>query len=227
MGALSLFGSAPGLRSLLLCGSVTLASSVMAQNPAPPAQSSNQSQSNQSAQPASDSDNSLATAARDAKAQKANHAKKVFTDDDMEAMSGPLPRLKLQGSDNADEIIAAIKKYRAIHTPEETEQTIHGWYDRYDQMLTAAYDENAQMMSLRNINASNGFDLCQESQDPRQCQAQRNDMHGMRTDSTEMMKNNDLEMRLQAALLKIRTELMQERLHFDWFKVKTSNGTEL
>src|SRR5690349_17116643 len=121
----------------------------------------------QSGQPASPSqipaqdNNSLAAAARDAKAKK-EHAKKVFTDDDMEATAGPLPRLKMEGAENADDVVAAISKYKTTHTPEQTEQAVHIWYDRYDQMLAAAIQENQDIASLRNANVSNGQALCQE-----------------------------------------------------------------
>src|SRR5437660_1350965 len=47
-------------------------------------------------------DDSVAAAARSSKNQKA-HAKKVFSDEDMEAWSGPLPRLKMEGTENSDE----------------------------------------------------------------------------------------------------------------------------
>jgi len=71
----------------------------------------------------SSSDDSIAAAARSSKNQKA-HAKKVFSDEDMEAWSGPLPRLKMEGTENSDEIMAAITTYRAKHTAEQTERVV-------------------------------------------------------------------------------------------------------
>src|SRR5215472_10464219 len=50
---------------------------------------------------------SLAAAARDARAQKSVHSKKVFTDEDVEATDGPLPRLQTDGPENSGEVIAA------------------------------------------------------------------------------------------------------------------------
>lgn len=66
-----------------------------------------------------DSDTSIAAAARSAKAQKAAHAKKVVTDEDMKAFAGPLPRLKMDGPENADEVVTAIEQYKLTHTPEQ------------------------------------------------------------------------------------------------------------
>jgi hypothetical protein len=186
----------------------------------------------QSAQPESeqtspDSDG-LAAAARDAKVQKAAHAKKVFTDEDMEVIAGPLPRLKMDGAENADEVVTAIAQFKAAHTPEQTEQAVHTWYDRYDQMLAAAIQENIDMQSLRNANTSNGYDLCQESQDYQKCQSrQMAEMRSARSDSVEMMKNSNLEVRLQHAFMKVRNGLMQNHLNYDWFKIRTTNGIDL
>jgi hypothetical protein len=70
------------------------------------------------------SDISIAAAARSAKAQKAAHAKKVVIDEDMEVMAGPLPRLKIDGPENSDEVVAAIAQYK-LTQPEQTEQAVH------------------------------------------------------------------------------------------------------
>jgi hypothetical protein len=104
--------------------------------PAPPPQSP-------TTQNSATSDASIAAAARDAKAQKAK-AKKVFTDEDMEATAGPLPRLKMDGPENSDDVVAAIAKYKTDHTPEQTENAVHIWYDRYDDMLAAAIPDESR-----------------------------------------------------------------------------------
>lgn len=106
--------------------------------------------------PAETNSSPLAAAARNAKVQKAAKAKKVFTDEDMEATAGPLPRLKMDGAENADDVVAAIAKYKTTHTPEQTEAAIHIWYDRYDDMLQAAIRENLDVQTLRAANVSNG-----------------------------------------------------------------------
>jgi hypothetical protein len=172
----------------------------------------------------------LAAAASNAKAQKTGHAKKVFTDDDMEANAGPLPRMKMDGPENGDDIVAAITKYKETHTPEQTEQAVRTWYDRYDEMLVATIQENRDMATIGSVNMSNGNELCQQSQDYEHCQSrQMADQRGNRTDQTQMMKNSALMMRIQRVFQKVRGSLMMNNLHYSWFKIQSNsyNGDEL
>ncbi len=172
----------------------------------------------------------LAAAASNAKAQKTGHAKKVFTDDDMEVNAGPLPRMKMDGPENGDDIVAAITKYKETHTPEQTEQAIRTWYDRYDEMLVATIQENRDMATIGSVNMSNGNELCQQSQDYEHCQSrQMADQRGSRTDQTQMMKNNALMMRIQRVFQKVRGSLMMNNLHYSWFRIQSNsyNGDEL
>jgi hypothetical protein len=178
-------------------------------------------------QTSSDTSSSLAAAARKAKAQNATRAKKVFTDDDMEAQAGPFPRLKMDGADNDDEVIAAISKYKLTHTPQQTEDAVRGWYDRYDQELAAAMKSNLDTVSLRNANLSNGYQLCQQSQDYEDyahCQSrQMAEQRGAQHDRAEISNNNNVVMRIQHSFAKIRFGLTQSGLHYDWFKVRNVN----
>lgn len=175
----------------------------------------------------SGSDSSIAAAARSAKSQKTARAKKVITDEDMEAVAGPLPRLKMDGAENADDIVAAIGKYKMDHTPEQTEQAVHIWYDRYDEILSAAIQENIDLQTLRSANMSNGYELCQESQDYRQCQnRQMAEYRGARSDQNVMMRNNNLEVRIQHAFMKVRNGLWMNQLRYDWFKIRTTNNID-
>jgi hypothetical protein len=179
------------------------------------------------AQDSADAGSPLAAAARSAKAEKATHAKKVFTDEDMEATAGPLPRLKMDGAENADEVVAAISKYKTAHTPEQTEQAVHIWYDRYDEMLAAAIQENQDLTSLRNANMSNGYELCQQSQDYQQCQSrQMAEQRGARSDQQETIKNNNLITRVQHSFMKVRNGLQVNGLRYDWFKIRTTNNID-
>lgn len=189
--------------------------STPASSAAPPAQSS------------ASSDASIAGAARDAKAQKAARAKKVFTDEDMESTAGPLPRLKMDGPENSDDVVAAIAKYKIEHTPEQTENAVHIWYDRYDDMLAAAIKTNIDVTALRQMNYNNGYELCQQSQDYQQCNnRQMAEMRGARNDQVEMTKNNNLEVRIQHAFMKVRNGLMMHGMRYDWFKIRTTNGID-
>lgn len=173
-------------------------------------------------------DDSPAQAARDKKAQKTNHAKKIITDEDLETSAGPLPRLKMDGPENGDEVVAAIATFRMTHTPEQTEAAVRLWYDRYDEMLAAAIRENLDTKTLRETNYRNGYELCQESQDYAQCHArQMAELRGARIDQLEMTKNTNLEVRIQHAFLKIRNGLTKNGLHYDWFRVRTTNGIDI
>ena len=194
-----------------------------------PAAAQNDSCSAQPAPAASDEPAaSLAAAARDSKAQKSVHAKKVFTDEDMEATAGPLPRLKMDGAENADEVVTAISHYKATHTPEETEKAVRIWYDRYDEMLAAAIQDNQEMMVLRNANSSNGYELCQESGDYEKCRnRQMAEQRGARSDQVQMSKNSQLEVRIQHAFMKVRNGLQMNNLRYEWFKIRTTNNIDV
>ncbi len=176
----------------------------------------------------SNSDKPLAAAARDGKSQKTQHAKKVFTDDDMDSMVGPLPALQMDGADKGNSVVSAISRYKAAHTAEETEAAVHGWYDRYDQMLIAAYKENSDIGSLFSVNMSNGNEFCQQSQDYEKCASrQMSEQRGLRSDQNRMIRNNALIMRIQQAFMNVRNGLMVENLHYPWFKIHTASGDEM
>ena len=169
---------------------------------------------------------SVAAAARSSKNPKA-HAKKVFSDEDMEIWSGPLPRLKMEGTENSDEIIAAINTYRGKHTAEETERAVRVWYERYDEILAAAIQNNIETRVLREANTSNGYELCMESRDYQQCNnRQMAEQHGARNDQLQIAKNFNVESRIQQAFMRIRNALMMSNLRYDWFKVRTTNGVD-
>src|ERR1022692_3214328 len=91
--------------AMLLASAVSLAQTQQA--PGAPAQSN------------ADTGSPLDAAARGAKTQKA-HAKKVFTDEDMEVTAGPLPRLKMDGAENADDVFrqALSLGERCEHAPQ-------------------------------------------------------------------------------------------------------------
>jgi len=215
----------------LFSGAVLLAFSglSLAQKSSPPAASSSPpaASSSTSDDAAETNSSSLAAAARSAKAPKAGKAKKVFTDEDMEATAGPLPRLKMDGAENADDVVAAIAKYKCTHTPEQTEDAVHIWYDRYDEMLQAAIRENLDVQTLRAANVSNGYDLCMESQDYEQCRnRQMAEQRGARNDQQELAKNSNLTVRIQHSFMKVRNGLNMQNLHYSWFKIRTTNNID-
>ncbi len=205
---------------LSLCILLLSASPAVGQSatPAPPPSS---------APPSADSPKSLADVVRSAKAQKTATAKKVLTDEDMETSAGPLPRLKMEGAENADEVVAAIATYKLHHTPEETEKAVRLWYERYDEMLAAAIQENLDLKTLRDENFNNGNDLCQESQDYQQCQNRRlAEMRGAQHDRAKMAENSSLMVRIQHSFSKVRNGLQANNLRYEWFKIRTTNNID-
>jgi hypothetical protein len=175
----------------------------------------------------SESGDSLAAIARRVKAQKNAHAKKIVTDDDMQATTGPLPRLTMDGAENGEEVIAAIAKYKLTHTPEQTENAVRGWYEEYDEELAAAIKDNLDIKALREANISHGYDLCQQSHDYEKCDSRRTaELTGAREDQIEIKRNNDRVTRIQHSLMNIRNALAQHGLHYDWFKVRTTNNID-
>lgn len=220
----------PKLRSFTLCFCLLILAFFAAGAADGSAQNSNSNSTSQpqSTAPGSDASPSLADTVRGSKAQKSAHAKRVITDEDMDATAGPLPRLKMDGAENADEVVKAIALYKTTHTPEQTEQAVHIWYDRYDEMLAAAIQDNQDTMVLRNANSSNGYELCQESGDYQQCHnRQMAEQRGARSDQAQMMKNNQLEVRIQHAFMKVRNGLSMSNLRYDWFKIRTTNGIDV
>jgi len=172
----------------------------------------------------------LAGLARNAKAQKTAKAKKVFTDDDVDTNVGPLPRMKMDGADNSDEIVAAIVKYKDTHTPEQTEQAVQTWYERYDEMLVATIQENREMQSVGSVNMSNAIELCQQSQDYEQCQKrQMAEQRGSRSDQNRMSNNFTLMNRIQNVFRKVRQGLQMNYLRYPWFRIQNNaiNGDDL
>jgi hypothetical protein len=213
-------------KSFLVGVGLLLALSAFSLAQSAPAASSSQS-SAAADQTSSDTSNSLAAAARKAKATVPAHAKKVFTDDDMEAQAGPFPRMKMDGADNDDEILAAISKYKLTHTPQQTEEAVRSWFDRYDQELAAAMKSTSDTVSLRNANLTNGYQLCQQVQDYEDyahCQSrQMAEQRGAQHDRNEITNNNNVVMRIQHSFTKIRMSLNQSGLRYDWFKVRNVN----
>ncbi len=167
----------------------------------------------------------LGTVARNSKKQTDTHAKKVITEDNINAM--PLPTLRMESAENSDEIIAAIIEYRRSHTPEETEAAVRTWYERYDQDLAAAIQQNQVVNTLREENSSNGYEMCRESGDWQKCEGRRRaEYTGVRHDQATIMRNAALETRIQHAFMKVRNGMARYNLRYDWFRIRTTNGID-
>jgi hypothetical protein len=174
--------------------------------------------------PAADQNASVAGAARTSK-RPTVHAKHVIDDDDLELHRGPIPRLNLEGIDNVGEIVAAIKKYRESHTPQQTEQVVHDWYGEGNDVLTAAIHESSNLRDLRQSSINNSNDLCQDSGDWEQCQRLRlADARGARSDQSRIANDGLVTGRIQQAFQKIRNELQTAGMRYEWFKIQNANG---
>jgi len=173
----------------------------------------------------SDAEGSIAAAARSSKRPNGARAKKVFSDEE-EAWSGPLPKLKMEGTENSDEILAAISAYQVNHTPEQTEKAVRLWYERYDEILRAAIENGMEMQSLRNTNSSNSYQLCSEGQN-QDCRAhQIAAQRSAPNDQAQMQRNFNAESRIQQAFMRVRNALWMHNLRYPWFKVRTTNGID-
>jgi hypothetical protein len=168
---------------------------------------------------------SLAEIAKQAQKNKSAHAKKLITEDELDAMKGPIPRISMEGADNADEIVAAIGAYQAKHTKEETEQVVHDWYDNYDTMLGTAIHDSLESKDRRDSTLFTGFQLCQQSDDYQKCELKRQaEMRGARHDQLVMRDDGMVMGRIQQCFMKIRNGITQYGLAYPWFKVRNGNG---
>jgi hypothetical protein len=174
--------------------------------------------------PSGDQNTSVAAAARTSKKPVA-HAKRVIDDDDLELHKSPIPRLSLEGSDNTLEIVAAVKKYKESHTPQQTEEAFRDWFSETNDMLTAAIRESSNLRDLRESNINNSNDLCQDSGDWEQCQKLRlADARGARSDQNRIRNDGFVTGRIQQAFMKIRNDLTMIGLRYEWFKIQNANG---
>jgi hypothetical protein len=215
-----------GLRRTLLAGASALAlfiisSVAVGQQPTPVAPPAPEPTGTGAEQP-------LGTVVKNSKKQNSLRANKVITEDDMNALANALPRVRMEGAENSDEIIAGIGKYKASHTPEETEAAVQAWYERYDEDLAAAIRQNLTVSSLREENNSNGYEICRESGDYQTCEGRRRAEYiGARHDQFTILSNNALEIRIQHVFMKVRVGMLRYGLHYDWFKIRTTNGIDM
>ncbi len=174
--------------------------------------------------PGGDQNASVVAAARTSK-KPAAHAKRIIDDDDLALHQSPIPRLNLDGTDNTSEIINAIRKYKESHTPQQTEQTVHDWFDETNDVLIATLRETSALRELRESNINNSNDLCQDSGDWEQCQKLRvADARGARRDQNSIRNDGFVTGRIQQAFMKIRNDMTTRGLRYDWFKIQNANG---
>jgi hypothetical protein len=206
------------LRQALLLTLLTAA--CMAQQPTPVAPPVPEPTGTGSEQP-------LGTVVRTSKQQAGSKAKRVITEDDMDAAANILPKIRMDDAENSDEIITAIGRYKASHTPEETEEVVQAWYGRYDEDLAAAIRQNVTVTTLREENFSNENEMCREGGDYQACEKRRRAEYiGVRHDQTTIRKNIVMEMRIQHVFMKVRSGITRYNLRYEWFKIRTANGID-
>jgi hypothetical protein len=169
------------------------------------------------------SSKSLGEIAKEAKKNKTPAAKKVITDDDIAPQRGPLPALKFDEDDNTDDIVDAMSAYRHSHTPEESEQLIHDWFDDYDSILRAALKSQSQSAGIQQSMSNYNYRVCQDSRNYQQCIARGRGEMGT-APMYPPMDNFVTVMRIQNAFHKVRDSLMRDNIRYKWFKIRTSNG---
>lgn len=174
-------------------------------------------------EPQQESGKSLADIVKDAKKNKAAHAPKVITEEDLN--KGPLPRLSMDEVDNSDDILDAIGAFQAKHSKEETEQAIHNWYSEYDEMLAAAIRESTRTNERRADSNHNGYWICQSSPSYENCVTRRQEeMRGAHDDMATLKDNSAVTARVQQSFANIRMGIMRYSLNYPWFKIRNGNG---
>jgi hypothetical protein len=145
----------------------------------------------------------------------------------MDAAANNLPKLRMDGAENSDEIVAAIGEYKAAHTPDETEAVVQAWYERYDEDLAAAIQQNLTVNSLREENFSNGNEICREGGDYQKCEGRRRAEYiGVRHDRQTLQRNAATEVRIEHVFMRVRSGISRYNLRYPWFKIRTTNGID-
>lgn len=157
----------------------------------------------------------LADLAREANKNKTARAKTVISNDNLTVNKGPIPSLNFDGMDNSDEVSAAIHTYRRAHSPKETEDLIHEWYDKYYGMYVAAVEENKAFATRQQDRSYDQSDYNQDAKKYRQLRDA--EARSARNDQKKVSQNAMLQNRIQGTIGKIRSELMQVG-HYSWFK---------
>jgi len=160
--------------------------------------------------------------------------KRVFTDDDMSLRKSPIPSIALRGVENTDEILAAIHEYRAHHTPEETEQTVHDWFDDQSVTLSGAIDANLRMQNHNQMRWESAQDRGSYPQYfdgdyTKLNEKQTTERWSQRVDARSSQENFQVISRMQQVLMKVRVDVICrpnkiKPAAYDWFKIRTANG---
>lgn len=173
-----------------------------------------------------DNSTSLGDVAKRTKNAAGLKAKKVFTDDDLSVRTNPIPRISLQGEDNSERVLDAVREYRRNHTAEETERVVHEWYDEHDEILaTAAEDSNqiAQHNQYRYDLQDEGYE--NNDTDYRKArQRMATERRSQRVDARRSREDWQIISRIQQTMSSVRNDLRLNRISCEWFKIRQGAG---
>lgn len=174
----------------------------------------------------SDNTPSLGDIAKRNKNVTGQKAKKVFTEDDLSLRKNPIPRLSLQGDDNSEIVLEAVREFRKSHPPEETERVVREWYEEHDAILAAATEDNLQINKHRQYRVDlqdEGY----ENNDTDYVKARQRmatERRSQRVDARHNQDNWQLISRIQGAMQAIRNDLRMNRMSCEWFKIRQGGG---
>ncbi len=175
----------------------------------------------------SNAGNSLGSVARSLNGGKTAPTKHVFSNDDMEASDEPLPRLNMNISqpDNSAAIVAAIVTYRQAHTPKQTEETVHAWFDLYDRTLADAILGFNEHQSTRQTNAKAMHEPCPTGEFKADCEKeQQAAVHNLMQSDPVLNRDNRTMGRIQNGLKNVRDGLRMRDIRYPWFTIRSSDG---
>ncbi len=204
-------------RTILTAVTIFLELSVLSLAQTAPSRSSN----------VSNASNSLGSVARSLQDTKAAPTKRVFSNDDMEASDEPLPRLNLNISqpDNSAAIVAAIVTYHQTHTPKQTEETVHAWFDLYDRTLADAVLGFNEHQSARQTNAKSMHEPCPTGEFQADCEKERQAaVHNLMQSDPVLSQDNRTMGRIQNGLRNVRDGLRMRDIRYPWFTIRSSDG---
>lgn len=166
-----------------------------------------------------------------------NKAKVIVSDDDDSALrKSPIPSIALAGSDNLEEILNAIHDYRSKHTPAETEDVVHFWFDEQNQILSAAIENGLRLQKYNQMKMENAQDHPSYAYNPNRDYdpTRYNDYllsqrWSQRMDARSAHENSLIISRIQQAFLRVRVDVIcrpnkMQPAAYDWFRIRTANG---
>lgn len=154
-------------------------------------------------------------------------AKVVVDDDNLHSQRGPIPGMSLEGVDNSDEIIHAIREFKKSHTPAETEEAVRLWYDEFDSLMADTLDDNNRLIKRkedRALTEATGAYYGPDGDYNKAMQRRNSAILEDRSDFRRERKNGFMIARIQQTFMKVRNDLQMIGLRYDWFKIRNGNG---